>query len=108
MGQVGSSCKASPSLQRFQPASGKPPEAPDRGLRGTIRRTRVRFNLGLTVELVALRQTRIDRGWAGSPSEVPSALRKARPSGGGGPSEAPGQGKPGSILVERELVPVLV
>ena len=51
MGQVGSSCKASPSLQRFQPASGKPPEAPDRGLRGTIRRTRVRVNFGLTAEI---------------------------------------------------------
>ena len=107
MGQADSSRKALPSLWRSQPASGTP-EAPDRGLRGTIRRTRVRVNLGLTVELVALRQTKIDRGRVGPPSEVLPALRKARPLGGGGSSEAPDQGKLGSILVEREFASILV
>ena len=71
--------------------AGSLPEAPDRGLRGTIRRTRVRVNPGLTAE-----SPRTARSGA---SEGPAHR---------GPSEAPGQREPNSASGERGPAPTAV
>ena len=53
--------------------AGSPPEAPDRGLRGTIRRTRVRVNPGLTVESTRLYRTAAGIGRVNPPRTSPFA-----------------------------------
>ena len=65
--------------------AGSPPEAPDRGLRGTIRRTRVRVNPGLTVESTRLYRTaagigRVDLPHTSPFANLPAARDPTRPA----------------------------
>ena len=61
---------------RFEGSSrqaGSPPEAPDRGLRGTTRRTRVHVNPGLTAESTRLYRTAAGIGRVNLPHTSPFA-----------------------------------
>ena len=70
--------------------AGSPPEAPDRGLRGTIRRTRVRVNPGLTVESTRLYRTAAGIGRVDLPHTSPFAnLPAARDPTRNPPSSPP-------------------